>query len=71
MTIPGQEALTMAHALLLVATFHAVLWCGIAVLTVLEPPHRRRTARVVVPSVRTVADDHRADGDDQPLRPAA
>ena len=61
----------MAHALLLIATFHAVLWLGIAVLTVLEPPHRQRGPRVVAPLVRTDSDDHRAEGSDRSLRPAA
>ena len=63
----------MASALLLIATFHAVLWVSLAVLTVLEPPHPERrpellaTSRAVMPD--EPAAEHDSEHDGESLRP--
>jgi hypothetical protein len=63
------ERTIMASALLLIATFHAVLWVSLAVLTFLEPPHRRGGPELLAPP-RIVPDEALPD-DGESLRPAA
>jgi hypothetical protein len=61
----------MASALLLIVTFHAVLWAGLAVLTALEPPHPERPPQQMTPLLTLMADDSPAEPDDEPRRAAA
>ena len=61
----------MASALLLIATFHAMLWVALAVLTVLEPPHPERPPQLLTPSLTVVSDEPEAEHDDESVRTAA
>ena len=64
----------MASALLLIATFHAVLWVSLAVLTVLEPPHPERRLEALASPPGVMPDVPAAEYDEhdaEPLRPAA
>lgn len=61
----------MANALLLIATFHAVLWVSLAVLTVLEPPHPARRPELLAPPRVAMPDEPVPDHDGESLRPAA
>jgi hypothetical protein len=65
----------MADALILIATFHAVLWVSLAVLTLLEPPHPERRPTLLVTSRAVMPDEpaaeHDNDHDAESLRPAA
>ena len=59
------------HALLLIATFHAVLWLAVAVLTALEPPHPERIQQPLAPRLGLVPDERVAERDGESLRAAA
>ena len=61
----------MALALLLIATFHAVLWVGLAVLALLEPHHPQPPPQVLTLSVTVLPDEPAADHQQASLRPAA
>ena len=58
----------MASALLLIATFHAVLWVGLGVLALLEPHHPQPTPQLLTP---VLPDEPAADHQQASLRPAA
>jgi hypothetical protein len=51
----------VASALLLIVSFHIVLWVGLAVLTVLEPLHPERTIQLPDTPVEVV---HGVSGED-------
>jgi hypothetical protein len=65
----------MAHALLLIAMFHAVLWLGVAVLTALEPRHPMPAPRMAAPRMAAPVSPQMHDVDEadegSSLRPAA
>src|SRR5688500_2093118 len=71
----GQEAKIMTSALPLIATFHAVLWVSLAVLTVLESPHPERRPELLATSPAVMPDEpaaeHDSEHDGESLRPAA
>jgi hypothetical protein len=66
-----KKAKLMAHALLLIATFHAALWLALAVLTALEPPHPERIQQPLAPRLGVVPDERVAEHDGESLRAAA
>ena len=70
-TLGLTEVKTMASALLLIATFHASLWVGLAVLVVLEPHHPQAPPQVLTLSLTVSPDEPAVDHDRRSLRPAA
>ena len=61
----------MASALLLIATFHAVLWVGLAVLALLEPHHPQAPPQVLTLSVTDRPDEPAAEPQQASVRHAA